>query len=655
VAAALISIGIPIGVGAAPPSEPPSEPAELAWQDEHEGIAIEARMEVLEEVEEGSPFQEGRNVRVSFRVTDQATGEAYTGLNPAAWMDLVPKDAPPENDSCKAKAESFLGGSLLSEAEVNLNVYYVLALNDDGTITVVDPLFGFGGTKLLALIELESPGEDWALSPDGGTLYVSMPEVDRVAVVDTAHWKVRASVDVGGAPGEVGLTEDGRRLWVATSKGREGFGEAGISVIETRDLSLVRHLETGPGPQHLAFSDDGRWGIVASGADGTVTVVDVGSMEVAGRVGAGGRAAGVAWSTGAAAAYVSVYEGEIVVIDPERTQRPGVSPVRARIRAEKPGLGRISFAPDGRLGFVVNPREDTVHLIDSARDRIIQTADVEAGPDQVAFSDELAYVRHAGDGVVLMIPLDAVGEEGRPVPVIDFPGGQRPPAEGAATAAADAIVQAPGAAAVLVANPADGVIYYYKEGMAAPMGSFKNYGRTPRAVEVVDRSLQDRGRGVYETTVQLRRAGEYDLVLYLDTPTTVRCFPFQVAENPELRRAEAETRVAIELVGSGLTLETGEPVTVALRVRDSETGAVREDVEDLRALVFLSPGVWQWRGRVERGDDGLWSLTFTPPEDGLYYLYFQSPSVGMGWNRSPAFVLEATSPEAPPVSDVAMR
>jgi hypothetical protein len=191
--------------------------------------------------------------------------------------------------------------------------------------------------------------------------------------------------------------------------------------------------------------------------------------------------------------------------------------------------------------------------------------------------------------------------------------------------------------------------------MAAPMGSFKNYGRTPRAVEVVDRSLQDRGRGVYETTVQLRRAGEYDLVLYLDTPTTVRCFPFQVAENPELRRAEAETRVAIELVGSGPTLETGEPVTVALRVRDSETGAVREDVEDLRALVFLSPGVWQWRGRVERGDDGLWSLTFTPPEDGLYYLYFQSPSVGMGWNRSPAFVLEATSPEAPPVSDVAMR
>lgn len=622
------------GAGAAPEAAP----GEVSWRAEHEGVSIDVRMEA---VEEGAELQEGEHVRVSLRVSDPNTGESYDGLYPAAWMDRVPEGAGPEHDDCKAKAQSFLGGSLLSEPEVNLNVYYVLALNDDGTITVVDPLFGFGGTKLLALVELESPGEDWVLSPDGASLYVSMPGADRVAVVDTATWKVRSVVEVGGAPGEIELTADGRRLWVTTSEPREGFGEAGVSVVDTRDLSLVRHIPTGPGPQHLVFGASDRWAVLASGADGAVTLIDVGTLEVRGRVGAGGRAAGVAWSETSGAAYVSVYEGEVVVIDPERGGRPGASPVRARIRAEKPGLGRIAFAPDGRLGFVVNPREDTVHLIDASTDRIIQTADVEAAPDQVAFSDELAYVRHAGDGVVLMIPLDSVGEEGAPVPVIDFPGGQRPPAEGAAPAAAAAIVQAPGAAAVLVANPADGVIYYYKEGMAAPMGSFKNYGRTPRAVEVVDRSLTDRGRGVYETTVQLRRAGDYDLVLYLDTPTTVRCFPFQVAENPELRRAEAASRVAIELVDSEPTLETGEPVTVALRVRDPETGAVREDVEDLRALVFLSPGIWQWRGRVERGEDGLWSLTFTPPEDGLYYLYFQSPSVGMGWQRSPAFVLEA--------------
>ena len=74
---------------------------------------------------------------------------------------------------------------------------------------------------------------------------------------------------------------------------------------------------------------------------------------------------------------------------------------------------------------------------------------------------------------------------------------------------------------------------------------------------------------------------------------------------------------------------------------------MRDDVTDLRALVFQSPGIWQWRGRVERREDGVWSLTFTPPDDGLYYLYFQSLEVGMGFQRSPAFTLEADSrPEA---------
>ena len=259
----------------------------------------------------------------------------------------------------------------------------------------------------------------------------------------------------------------------------------------------------------------------------------------------------------------------------------------------------------------------------------------------MAFSDELAYVRHAGSGTVLMIPLDTVGEEGAPVPVVDFPGGQRPPSDSGPPAAADAIVQAPGASAVLVANPADGVIYYYKEGMAAPMGSFRNYGREPRAVQVVDRSLRERGRGGYETVVQLRRPGEYDLVFYLDTPATVRCFPFTVAENPEILRAERANRLDLSLVDAELRLVPGRTVTVEVQARDPETGALRADVDDLRALVFLAPGIWQRRETVERLGGGRYAVTFTPPEEGLYYLFFESATVGMSLQRSPSIVLEA--------------
>ena len=49
------------------------------------------------------------------------------------------------------------------------------------------------------------------------------------------------------------------------------------------------------------------------------------------------------------------------------------------------------------------------------------------------------------------------------------------------------------------------MVYYYKEGMAAPMGSFSNYGRRPRAVRVVDRSLREQSPGIYRTEARLRR------------------------------------------------------------------------------------------------------------------------------------------------------
>ena len=80
---------------------------------------------------------------------------------------------------------------------------------------------------------------------------------------------------------------------------------------------------------------------------------------------------------------------------------------------------------------------------------------------------------------------------------MSFPAGQNPPDKASRPSPAASIVQVPGANAVLVANPADRAIYFYKEGMAAPLGHFRNYNREPRAVLVVDRSLQERSaRGV---------------------------------------------------------------------------------------------------------------------------------------------------------------
>ena len=192
----------------------------LRWQVSVEGVAVEATLEALDATTEGSPFQEGRPVRVSFRVTDEATGERYGGLYPAAWMDRVPDRGHAGEGDCQDKAETFLGGSLLSEPEVNLNVYYVLALERRR--------HDHRGRPALRLRRHQAPRPDPAREPGRGLGAVAptaapstspCPTVDRVAVVDTGAWKVTATVDVGGRPGEVALQEDGRYLWVADVRG----------------------------------------------------------------------------------------------------------------------------------------------------------------------------------------------------------------------------------------------------------------------------------------------------------------------------------------------------------------------------------------------------------------------------------------------------
>ncbi|HET9228134.1 MAG TPA: cytochrome D1, partial [Thermoanaerobaculia bacterium] len=294
----------------------------------------------------------------------------------------------------------------------------------------------------------------------------------------------------------------------------------------------------------------------------------------------------------------------------------------------KPGLAQIRFAPGGRLALTLNPAEDEVQVIDAAVRKVIQTGQLEDGPDQVAFTEELAYVRHRGSDAVLMIPLRELGREGAPVSAADFPGGQNPPGKLPLPTPAAGIVPAAGDAAVLVANPLDQAIYFYKEGMAAPMGHFKNYGRQPRAVLVVDRSLRETGPGVYETVARLRRPGRHVLAVFLNAPRLMQCFSLAVGEDAALA---AERRPAFQIEPLTNPEEVVAEEEVILRYRITATGAGSPGTGlRVRWMAFLSPGIWQVRDDAAEVGDGIYEVRFRTPREGLYYVFVEVPSAGIG-------------------------
>ena len=171
-----------------------------------QGVAIEFSAEPL--VQNAKSIRAAEDVNVRFKVTDTTTGTPVKGLGLSAWISMREGDKPTEPAQCHEKIQSYLTGSMRARPDVDLNSYYLLALNKSADISVIDPLLGYGGSKLLTLVMMKSPGEDWVLTRDGELLFVTLPLIDQVAVINTRSWKVTNYIDVGAKPTRILVQPD---------------------------------------------------------------------------------------------------------------------------------------------------------------------------------------------------------------------------------------------------------------------------------------------------------------------------------------------------------------------------------------------------------------------------------------------------------------
>ena len=571
----------------------------------------------------------GDELAIRFKISGN-DGVPITNLRPVAWIDQRQAKDSINARTCHDKVQSFLQPSFSSRPTLDLNAYFILALNNEPNISVIDPLSGFGGSKLYTLIPLKSPGEDWVLTDDNKRLYVSMPEVNQIAVIDIPTWKVIANIDAGATPTRVALQHDERYLWV----GNDSDTASGVTVIDTSTNKIAAQLKTGLGHHEIAFSSNDQLAFVTNKQTGTVSLIDIRKLVVSKDLKSGAQPTAIAFSPLSQTAYVA-NEGDGTIVAISATKLDVVS----RIQTD-PGVRVISIPLSGHYGFAINTPKSKAYAFDLSSNRVVQTIPVGPGSDQLSFTKQFAYVRASGSEFVTMINMTNIGTEAN---VTKFPAGQHAPGESPSRSHAAAIVPAPEEGAVLVANPADKMIYYYTEGMAAPMGSFQNYKRDPRALLVMDNSLRETGRGIYTTTARLSNPGQYDVAFLLDAPRVVNCFEIKVAPNPNAP-IKVESSFRIEPVMKEAVARVGEKFSFRFRVIDYKTGAAKSGLNDLSVLVFLAPGIWQQRDLAKTLDNGVYETSFVPPSAGVYYVFFQSPAIGMQYNQSTPLTIQAAKP-----------
>jgi YVTN family beta-propeller protein len=518
-----------------------------------------------------------------------------------------------------------MGGLLSVRPDIDLNGFLAVTLNHDSTISFINPQVAFNITKLESIVVLPARGADWALTPDKNWLFVSIPEQSSVAVVNTVTRRLEKTITVGdGAqPRRVALSPDGARLWVSLD------GSPRVAVIDAAGRKLLSTVEVGGGGLHsVAFTADGRFAYVSNSDGETVTAVDARTLRKIADINVGKTPGPIAYSKASGKVYAAaVNGGQVSVIDPARQR------VVATV-AVGPGVVSLRFEPRGRHAFAVNQKDGKVIVIDAATDRAVATAAVVPSPDQVVFTGEYAYVRGLGSEKFTLISLKEAAD-GNPAPV-DIQAGRRPPSDSPEDlGVADMIAATPEGNSAMIANAPDAMIYYYVQGMMAPMGTLSNYKRRPQALMILDRSLAETGPGLYTTPVRLAGAGRFDVALLIDQPRVVNCFDIEVADSPDGPK-NTGTALHVEPEFRGLKTAPNRPVTLRFRLKDPATGAAVAGLADVQVLVFEPPGVWQQRQWAKDLGGGVYEVTQTFPRAGMFSVMFRVASRGVEFRHLPA-------------------
>ncbi|RON20953.1 cytochrome D1 [Pseudomonas brassicacearum] len=619
---ALVSLGV---WRTAPPSMLSKVALPDTWSGQNlsrDGVSV--ALEVKPLAKDGV-LREGEFADVQFRVKDSTSGQPLSGVNPGAWLDpetIAADQAQGREQSCKSRVGVFLKSSIGARPLLDLNSYFLLVMNRDASVSVVDPSVSVGGiTSTMARIDLKQPPMDWITPKDNKRVFISMPTAGEVAVIDSEQFKLLESVSAGSNPVRVALQPDERLLWVGNNASTAD--ESGVTVIDTRSLKTLKHLATGAGHHEIAFSKDSRFAFVTNRDDGTLSIIDIASLTVSKQLKTGSHPLSVAYSPLSQAVYVADGEdGTVTVVD-------SASLAVRRVIKAKQGLGPMGFSADGRFGIVLNTLENQASVIDAATDSLIHELDVSAEPYQVVFTKAYAYVRGLASAKVTMINLSSLGQGRTPISQ-GFEAGPQAPRLAGDLPLASSLAVSRDDNAVFVVNPVDNTTYFYAEGMNAPMSGYPNRGQVARAAMVIDRSLREVEPGLYSARIKLPSAGRFDVAFLLNQPNIIHCFTALVEPDPSIAQHPGVPKVEFMLDKS--TAALGSPYVVRFRIVQGQQKTRRSGVKDVQVRYFRAPTSRAQEVAALDMGNGIYEAPVTLDQNGAWYLHVRAASLGANFD-----------------------
>jgi YVTN family beta-propeller protein len=252
--------------------------------------------------------------------------------------------------------------SLLLPAATQAQQHTVIALShSDFTAYELDGTTG----KILHQFKAENQAHEGIVSPDGRTLYLSVPQAAHVAIVDAQTFTLRSKVETpffhnadgsSTSPHGIAITSDGSKVYVGT----ERADIPSIVVFDGRTGQVLKKIDVMlQGGHFLAIDQRTNKLYYPMRTDNRVVVIDTRTDQVTKIILVEGGPVGIAFTPNGQAWVHSDYDGSVTVIDMAKDS------VIARIENTGTGAGRIAVSPDGRWAASTHGTSGDVAIINT--------------------------------------------------------------------------------------------------------------------------------------------------------------------------------------------------------------------------------------------------------------------------------------------------
>ncbi len=600
------------------------------WQKPHLASfnpdSAEVKLDVISN--DGGRLTAGKEARAVLHISDKNSGLPFSSRSVAGWMMLQRNKQVSAELSCNAKAKLFAQGNVSTRPDVDLNENKLLILSRDGTISMVNPQIDFTITQMEKIIPLPATPADWAMSEDGSYVFVSLPVLNAIAVIDTNKFELSnlVELDKGTLPTQLIALHDGR---VAAYQ----LGTQSVAIADPSGKARTTSIRVGAGFSSMVLDKGGS--LYVSTSDGTLSAIDArgGTLRASQHLATGETT--LVWSEDANRLLVANEVSDKIL-----SLNPGTLETVSSFAVE-PGISTMTLEPEGKLLVALNRATDKLVLIDPSKGQLIASETVARSPTEISFSSEYAYVRGLEGDYFSVLDLANL-RDGKLTPV-NIQSASRPIHDGKLAAKARLI--APYGHGALVANLQEQVAYYYMEGMNSPMGTVKTYGPNVMGLMSVNKGFRETSPGTYETSFTVPHAGSYDIPVTIDEDRLITCFNVAANAAEVTKSSEAMTSIRVEQETSGSAVSDSAD-SVVFRILDNKTNEPMAGLKGVRMLAFSPSGGWQSRKTAVDLGNGRYGGDWRFPKSGRYGVSVAVASLDVGFADQPPIYLKIGAPHS---------